>query len=260
MSAEQSNNQHLYNEPDIVNEYTHLGVLQAPEMTILREFDDKWCNIRLLDIGVGAGRTTLHFAPRVKDYVGVDYAAEMIKACEKRFDPEVGRLSFAVCDARDMRMFATGSFDFVFFSFNGIDYVSHEDRLRILDEVRRVVRKGGHFFFSTHNLKFAPNIFNFNLRWPPLDILRRIKKVRKIRGLNLGYRNLLNQPHAFLNDGVHNFRLQTYYIQPNEQIAQLTNIGFSNTKIYSITSGEELTDISDPRILQEPWLYYLSTI
>ena len=38
----------------------------------------------MLDIGVGTGRTTMHFAGLVKEYVGVDYSSALIQACPEK--------------------------------------------------------------------------------------------------------------------------------------------------------------------------------
>ena len=102
---------------------------------------------RMLDIGVGGGRTTAYFLDRVGSYVGVDYSPELVEACRERFpgaDVSLG-------DARHLARFPDGSFDFVLFSFNGIDYVSQHGRHQVLAEVRRVLATGGTWMFSTHN-------------------------------------------------------------------------------------------------------------
>ena len=75
--------------------------------------------MKMLDIGVGGGRTTLHFAPLVKEYVGIDYSQNMIKACQERF----AQVSFQTADARSMGIFKDSTFDFILFSYNGIDYI-----------------------------------------------------------------------------------------------------------------------------------------
>jgi ubiquinone/menaquinone biosynthesis C-methylase UbiE len=63
-------------------------------------------------------------------------------------------------DARSMIQFADNSFDFILFSFNGIDCVPHSDRLQILQEICRVGKPGCHFFFSSHNLQGMAREFN----------------------------------------------------------------------------------------------------
>ena len=73
----------------------------------------------------------------------------MTRYCEQLY-PGV---KFATVDARSMKEYRDGQFAFVIFSFNGIDSVPPEDRLAILKECHRVLRPGGLFAFSTHNIE-----------------------------------------------------------------------------------------------------------
>ena len=106
----------------------------------------------MLDVGVGGGRTTVHFAPLVGSYVGIDYSETMIAACRERFEETPGQLTFQVEDVRSLPAFGDGSFDFVLFSYNGLDYIPHDGRREALAEIRRVLGRGGRFALSTHNL------------------------------------------------------------------------------------------------------------
>lgn len=69
-------------------------------------------------------------------------------------------------DARDLAGIGNEAFSFVFFSYNGIDSVSHADRLRILNSAHRVLRLCGWFAFSSHNLDGPWR--NSRLAWPKL--------------------------------------------------------------------------------------------
>jgi SAM-dependent methyltransferase len=102
---------------------------------------------RVLDIGVGGGRTVGLLALLTDHYIGVDYSPEMVAACRARYPTK----DFRVVDARDMSRFEDGSFEFVFFSHNGIDTVGEQDRKRIYQEVHRVLTEDGLFAFSTLN-------------------------------------------------------------------------------------------------------------
>jgi ubiquinone/menaquinone biosynthesis C-methylase UbiE len=84
----------------------------------------------------------------------------MIAACQQRFSGSPLCMSLEVGDARSMIQFADNSFDFILFSFNGIDCVPHSDRLQILQEICRVGKPGCHFFFSSHNLQGMAREFN----------------------------------------------------------------------------------------------------
>jgi ubiquinone/menaquinone biosynthesis C-methylase UbiE len=103
---------------------------------------------RVLDLGVGAGRTTPFLAERASRYVGLDYSEGMLVECRRRF-PD---LEFVQADASDLSQFPDASFDVVVFSFNGIDCL-HPDavRLRCIAEIRRVLAPGGTAVISEHN-------------------------------------------------------------------------------------------------------------
>jgi hypothetical protein len=45
-----------------------------------------------------------------------------------------------------------GLIDVVLFSYNDLDYASPEERIGILHEIGRVLKKGDSFIFSSHNL------------------------------------------------------------------------------------------------------------
>jgi len=80
--------------------------------------------------------------------VALDYTPDMVEVCRRRFPGA----DVAVGDARDLSRFPDASFGLVTFSFNGIDAVDHEGRAQVLREVRRVLRPGGWFWFSTLNI------------------------------------------------------------------------------------------------------------
>ena len=52
-----SNKEH-YDAEDVVRVFSERKELQKPEATILRDLRDKLKNMKMLDIGVGGGRTT----------------------------------------------------------------------------------------------------------------------------------------------------------------------------------------------------------
>lgn len=257
------NNRKLYTARSIVQHYTQLKLLQSAEQTILERFQNQWASMRMLDIGVGGGRTTHHFSKLVLEYVGIDYSPEMIGACQKRFAASPQTTVFEVCDARDMNRFEDNSFDFIMFSFNGIDYVSHGDRLKVFQEVSRVSKSGGYFFFSSHNLQRIEQEFNWRkqISLNPIATYVNLVMLTLLRCFNhsttLEQLNLSN--HAIIKDESHNFRLKTYYVRPQEQINQL-EADFNNVQVYSWENGTELKTRNELSSNTDMWLYYLCTV
>jgi SAM-dependent methyltransferase len=203
----------------------------------------------LLDLGVGAGRTVEPLRSFVtKNYIGVDFSPEMIAICRERF-PSV---DFRIGDARDLSMFSTGSFDVVFFSFNGIDYVDQAGRLAILAEVHRVLRPGGAFVFSSHNRDARPVPlwrtrfvwFVFHLPWILAGNIRHI-----------GFRRFetRTEEYEILNDEGHGYRMLTYYINSGKQMEQLKRAGFHGIEIFD-TAGLHLDGTTAGH---SAWLCYL---
>ena len=208
----------------------------------------------MLDIGVGGGRTALHFLPLVKQYTAIDYSDEMIQVCKNRF-PEY-KDQFKIADVRDLSAFDENSFDFVLFSFNGIDYISHQDRLKAFSEIKRVLRKEGLFVFSSHNLQ-SDTLSKINYSLNPVKLLENVIKFIYIKFSNNNIEDLRREGYALIKDGGHFFKLKNYYIKPQMQVSQLSEFGFRHIKLYSLYSGEEIT--SGFEAVNDPWVYYTCT-
>lgn len=257
-----SKNLATYESRGIVQYYTQLQQLQAAEVSVLEQLQDQLPSMKMLDIGVGGGRTTSHFAPIVANYVGIDYSAAMIQACQQRFVESMPLESFIVGDVRDMSCFADDTFDFILFSFNGIDYIEHCDRIQALQEIQRVGKPGGYCCFSTHNLQGMERLFNWrsHLSYNPINTYTDLVMWAVLRSFNRSFslRQLQASSYAMIRDEPHNFRLRTYHIRPQDQLTQLAS-GFKNIKIYSWQRGTEISP-NDLSTNTEMWLYYLCNI
>jgi ubiquinone/menaquinone biosynthesis C-methylase UbiE len=237
-------NRSTYESSYAVRQYDTLSELQAPERAILDLLDTRLANARMLDLGVGGGRTTVSFGPRVADYVGADYSEGMIAACRMRFAGTAYR--FDVADARVLP-YHDGAFDFVLFSFNGIDYVSHDDRQRVFAEMHRVLRDGGRFAFSTHNLDNAPHLLTLK----PTRGVRTTLRRWNLRRVNPSLREIASRDWAVLQDGALHGGLETYYVRRSEQLRQLAAAGFANVRVFQLDGAPAREHATDP------WLYYL---
>jgi ubiquinone/menaquinone biosynthesis C-methylase UbiE len=255
-------NQETFEARDIVRSYSAENELQKPEQTILEMFRDRLKTMRVLDIGVGAGRTTRYFAPVAGHYMAIDYSHNMIEACKEKYPELAMRGAFKVCDARSMTAFAEDDFDFVLFSYNGLDYVSHDDRLEALREIRRIGKKGGYFCFSSHNLNTVlGDAFKISFTLDPLRLSYRVGRRLLFKCLTMNFqKNREKADYLIINDGAHRFRSRTYYVRPEEQIRQLSDLGFGDIRVFDLSEGKELADRAALNANQDSWLYYLCRI
>ncbi|WP_406857290.1 class I SAM-dependent methyltransferase [Alsobacter sp. KACC 23698] len=244
----------------VVAAYQAECALQPAEATILDSIRDRIRGEPILDLGVGVGRTTPALTALTDVYVGMDYSPEMVAACRVRFPDE----RFEVGDARDLSRFATGSFGLVLFSFNGLDYVDHADRLKVLGECRRVLKPGSPFVFSTHNRNASlqsPWALR-RLRGDPLrDPMGCVKKLLTYPGGIVLHaarrrREVQGADYAILNDQAHMYSLLTYYITPQAQVLQLEAAGFRAAKVVGRDGGWRSPD--EFAGMTDSWIYYMA--
>jgi SAM-dependent methyltransferase len=217
---------------------------------------------RVLDIGIGTGRTTSLLRLLSDDYVGIDYVEEMVEAARLRH-PNV---DLRYGDARDLSSLPAGSCDFVNFSYNGIDAVNHADRQRILSEIHRVLRPGGQVMFSTLNeggpaatqvpwLRHSDLSWQFGTLRPNSSSLRHtlrslVALVRRPGDPVRGLRNWLNlrrqREHGvgwkIAPMAAHQFGLLVHFIQLPELRRELAAHHFAIEHIFGSDSGQELPE------------------
>ena len=242
-----------------IKEYSELLKLQEPEKVILKKIKSKIKGRKMLDIGIGAGRTTKFFAPLVKEYVGTDYSKGMLDISKERFS-NLPNASFKICDARAMRIFKDNSFDFILFSFNGIDSVSYEDRDLILEEIKRVGKKNAIFCFSSHNLLNL--VKGFTIIPPKTKFLRKIKLLitRKINlHINESFEEIQKKSFAVIDLFVKGSLLSYACITPLKQIEQLKENSFKEIEAYSLKTGKKLNK-RKLKDIKDCWVYYLCKI
>jgi ubiquinone/menaquinone biosynthesis C-methylase UbiE len=244
-----------YRVDHIVDEYAKAEHLQPAEERILAELEGSLQNTRMLDIGVGGGRSTVHFAPRVKEYMGGDFSPAMVEASRERFGEDANR-RFLVLDARDLRQFGDGRFDLVLFSFNGIDEVPSEDRKTVLREIYRVLAPAGSFVFSTHNLQTLPRLYRVSGCGSVLRCLKRLIKVVLLRLINGPPSRYRERSSAVINDGVHRFRLRLHYVAPAFQMQELKDLGYAGIQAFGSDHGAPIGEGSLGDV-DDPWVYFL---
>lgn len=253
-----STNRNTYEKARTVSAYTHgqwATALFNAEVAILFNYKEYIRHKWILDVGCGAGRTTgllKNFAGR---YIGIDNSLKMVKACKAKY-PDAHLLQ---CDARDMGAFENGQFDFVLFSFNGLDSMSHAGRLMALQEIHRVLRQDGIFVFSSHNRRCGRDIRRPTVKFalnPWAQFKHLVKFFLSIYNYTKNKRYVYTgDAYSIVNAQPHCFAFLLYYIDKVSQVAQLEGAGFEVMEMYD-TEGKCLRQSDDDGDI--PWIYYVA--
>ncbi len=241
-------NRRTWKTRNVLDQYRDLeGFIDPGERAATNWLREECRGRPILDIGVGCGRTVPLLRAVSEDYIGADYTQELLDVAIQKH-PNV---RFVNVDARDMAMFQDESFYLVNFSFNAIDAVNREDRIKILKEVRRVLKPGGLFLFSAHNrqgpgtreglAQLLPGFTRnpFKLAW---------RTAKKLIELPIGLRNYFRfhdvrverEDHVIANASAHNFGLILLYTSFTDQVAQLDRCGFRVEAAFDSGRGERV--------------------
>src|SRR3954453_8485249 len=98
-------NRLYYDTPAVAAGYAATGWLFRAEEFVLAYLRAEIAGRRVLDVGVGGGRTTPSLRELAGGYIGIDYSGEMLRHCRARPPGPDLRL----CDARRMHLFGDGA-------------------------------------------------------------------------------------------------------------------------------------------------------
>tara|TARA_Y100000588_G_C14228968_1_gene914391 strand:+ start:353 stop:1114 length:762 start_codon:yes stop_codon:yes gene_type:complete len=138
-----------YQDPYVVSRYTSIGLWPAEEILVVEYFPD---DAVVLDLGCGAGRTSIALAELGMRVVGIDISELMIQVAQDQATRAQVEVEHLVMDSRHLD-FADDSFNIVLYSYNGLELVpGMAGKRAVIQEVYRVLKPGGRFIFTTHSL------------------------------------------------------------------------------------------------------------
>jgi SAM-dependent methyltransferase len=222
--------QTLYNaemyEDDSVVEFYRSESWSTPELLSLcrsKQAIESGC---VLDIGIGAGRTTRVLHGMAKGYVGIDISAKMVAAARKRF-PGV---DIRQLNLREIHLLSERTFSFVFAPYAVIDVLPHDQRQTLLSAVRNLLSPTGAFVFSTHNLNYrhAHAVPALDPRHPWQTMRSWLNHFASRKHCHTG------EGYAILNDCSHSWRALHHYTDRRAQVRDLERAGFAVEAILGL--------------------------
>lgn len=244
----------IYQNEDVVNKYARHTFLLEPEKKILSIIKDEIKNAKVLDIGVGGGRTTLHFSKKVKMYVGIDYSSKMIDICNEKYGT-YDTISFKVLDARNLDSLGRKYFDIILFSYNGLDCIDIKHRKNVLKGITKLLKDGGKFIFSMHNINHIKFMYNLYSGYNPIMHIKKFHRIIRLLVHNGFPAKYEKMDCAQFTDGAHNFRNTHTYSSLPLEINTLKQLGYSSIRTFSSKNGDEIM-LKSLKSYTEPWIYF----
>lgn len=257
-------NQRAWNSRDAKREFTtNDGWSDPGERAAFDWVAERVRGQPLLDVGVGAGRTVPLMQAMSSDYTAVDYTEKLVGLCRERYPT----LDVRWMDARDMSALPSNHYAFVQFSWNGIDCVDHEDRIRILEEMKRVTRPGGLILYSSHNRQgpgyrepFSRILPVFTLN--PLKLgWRTWKSLKRLPAASVNYVKHARLTRDFEGYSVataaaHNFGIVIVYTTLEHERQVMSELGLEIEAIFGSTDTKRIPN--DAQSHDAWWLHFIA--
>lgn len=120
---------------------------------------------KVIELGCGGGYYLMNYAPRCKEYLGVDLSPVNVEIVEKQIaDSGYTNASVMLGDATNLQEVADASYDVVL-CLGPMYHLKREDRIDCIKECKRICRGGGVIVFAFINKIGAMAKFGHGVGW-----------------------------------------------------------------------------------------------
>lgn len=169
---------------------------------ILKKIGNNLNENKILELGCGTGVFTSEFIKKGMPLISFDISYELLKSAQDK-----GRVNKILVGDVESIPFGDETFDFII----GISILHHLDIDRALEEIKRVLKKGGKIILSEPNMANPQIFLQKNIRWlkefvgdTPTETAFFRHKLGAILRKN-GFRQIQICPFEFIHPSIPNF-------------------------------------------------------
>jgi len=137
-----------YSNSNTIKEYENEKLFPAEKIIFKKFFNLK---SDILDIGCGAGRTSIALTKMGYDVTAFDLVPEMIKKAKSNAKNQKLKIKFSVKNATSMD-YPSESYNNVLFSYNGLENIpGKKNREKVFIDVFKILKPEGYFIFTVRS-------------------------------------------------------------------------------------------------------------
>ena len=160
MSSLQNYYNNIYTEDDrLFKDQKH-----KTEFILTTDYIDKYLKkgMKILELGAGTGAYSLLYVSKGYEVDALEYIKENLDILKSKITKDMN-INHVLGDARDLSMYEDETFDMVL-NLGPLYHLEGEDRDKVIQEAKRVCKKGGLIYFAyiSNNFTFVKCIKKFD--------------------------------------------------------------------------------------------------
>lgn len=226
----------IWERKDVVDAYFGRDSLTKTEEYFVKKYLTE--EMRVLDLGCGTGRVSCNIYDKVAYLKGIDFSQAMVDGFKKKL-PEVPVERCSMLDLHEPENY----YDAVLIPYNSLDcIVPKSDRMKVLRNVHRILKKDGILIFSSQNNKSALGNFIFFPR--PANYILEIKRL---------FAGVWFADEAYSPSPLFGEEIPLYRGTPSKIISDVKSVGFAFIEMRGGKFGFENPFFNK---YFEVWIYY----